>query len=908
MKKSDAPVFLWFFFIGLAVVAQLPAQVVEIDGRLFREDIKILDGGQTAPAPSLLPAVDTLPGFPVIKADFMVNSTGGDYGAEQSGPNIAADSSGNCAVAWIDTRNGRKEIYAQFFNSSGQWVGSNILVCESGNDWNSRPAIAANKRGDFVVAWAQEHNQLLAQRFTKDGIKIGGNFQLNSRFGLNTMEPSVAINDSGYFLAAWAQDISGNGGWNTYARLFDPGGVPAGEEIVANDVFGEGASSIGWGNRVAADGRGNFAVVWSEYHNNVSKIFLQQIDGTGQKVGANVIISDMNDHRDHYFPSVTATDDGHFLVVWDGKAVIGRIYHGDGYFVTEQVDIYSSISSSWYPCTASSDRENTFLVNWFGGTPLTCQQISASGQLLGPAATLVSGSGDPVYGSNSHISNIVENHFYTTFTQYRLSDPDNLLQKYGLDYTPVGDLIKVNDDTGSAWQNNPLAYFNKQGGAIVLWIDRRNGGYDLYAQVYDDALNPAGENLCINDVPPERWYANDKAARALSDGTFVVAFSGSQEYNYDNIYLQKVSPQGQKIGANKLVKENYGTYNVSLHTNENDQIMLCWYSGGYSTDNAYLQKYDGNLSPVSSEKHFIQPEQNLRRQPFALSINDDFNILGTWAYYNTAANEYENTIYGVFFNENGYIIFPVIQVETYGGGEIVYSLANYSIDTKNYIVAWRDSRGMNIKRTYSKGGVSSFKDLYQYYGPGYAGPQILAFENQKAFVAWTSGRNVYGYFFNDNKGQASARQLHYFDPLNRYNIDYYNFNSADIFEDKLLFAYESNKQGGTGYDIWANVQRLDGIDFEPELYLPPVNDDVLHQNFPNPFNSKTSIAYEIHSFHKVNLAIFDILGREVKVLADQYQEKGVYVLDFDASDLPSGFYYCRLKAFKTSVIKMLLIK
>lgn len=188
------------------------------------------------------------------------------------------------------------------------------------------------------------------------------------------------------------------------------------------------------------------------------------------------------------------------------------------------------------------------------------------------------------------------------------------------------------------------------------------------------------------------------------------------------------------------------------------------------------------------------------------------------------------------------------------------------------------------------------------YGAEQSGPNIAIDSSGNCAVAWIDTRN------NDNKGQASARQLHYFDPLNRYNVDYYNSNSADIFQDKLLFAYESNKQGGTGYDIWTNAQRLDGINFEPELYLPPVNDDVLHQNFPNPFNSKTSIAYEIHSFHKVNVAIFDILGREVKVLVDQYQEKGVYVVDFDASDLPSGFYYCRLKAFKTSVIKMLLIR
>ena len=85
--------------------------------------------------------IDTIINLPIIKDNYIVNSFDGDFGAEQGNPNIAIDSSGNYAVAWVDSRNGYKEIYAQFYNFYDQPIGNNIVVSETANDWNSSPAI-----------------------------------------------------------------------------------------------------------------------------------------------------------------------------------------------------------------------------------------------------------------------------------------------------------------------------------------------------------------------------------------------------------------------------------------------------------------------------------------------------------------------------------------------------------------------------------------------------------------------------------------------------------------------------------------------------------------------------------------------------------------------------------------------
>lgn len=67
-------------------------------------------------------------------------------------------------------------------------------------------------------------------------------------------------------------------------------------------------------------------------------------------------------------------------------------------------------------------------------------------------------------------------------------------------------------------------------------------------------------------------------------------------------------------------------------------------------------------------------------------------------------------------------------------------------------------------------------------------------------------------------------------------------------------------------------------------------------NFPNPFNSETLIRYEIPQAADLSLAIFDVFGREVRVLATGTQPTGMHELQFDASGLPSGVYFYRLVA------------
>jgi len=69
---------------------------------------------------------------------------------------------------------------------------------------------------------------------------------------------------------------------------------------------------------------------------------------------------------------------------------------------------------------------------------------------------------------------------------------------------------------------------------------------------------------------------------------------------------------------------------------------------------------------------------------------------------------------------------------------------------------------------------------------------------------------------------------------------------------------------------------------------------ILQQNHPNPFNSSTQISYSISNSGFVILKVYDILGREIQTLVNEYQNADTYTVNFDASKILSGIYLYRL--------------
>ncbi len=81
----------------------------------------------------------------------------------------------------------------------------------------------------------------------------------------------------------------------------------------------------------------------------------------------------------------------------------------------------------------------------------------------------------------------------------------------------------------------------------------------------------------------------------------------------------------------------------------------------------------------------------------------------------------------------------------------------------------------------------------------------------------------------------------------------------------------------------------------------------LEQNYPNPFNPTTTIKFRVPCSGFVSLKVYDVLGREVKTLVNDYREAGVHTVQFTGDNFASGVYFYRLHAGNFSETKKLVI-
>jgi hypothetical protein len=110
-----------------------------------------------------------------------------------------------------------------------------------------------------------------------------------------------------------------------------------------------------------------------------------------------------------------------------------------------------------------------------------------------------------------------------------------------------------------------------------------------------------------------------------------------------------------------------------------------------------------------------------------------------------------------------------------------------------------------------------------------------------------------------------------------------------------------------------NVTDIDADSDEQNRFNLP-RSFVLYQNYPNPFNPETIIKYQLPASVKINLEIYNILGKKVKKLVDSYQSPGYYSIKWDGTDdhgskVASGIYIYRIQMEKKLYFrKMILLK
>ncbi len=148
-----------------------------------------------------------------------------------------------------------------------------------------------------------------------------------------------------------------------------------------------------------------------------------------------------------------------------------------------------------------------------------------------------------------------------------------------------------------------------------------------------------------------------------------------------------------------------------------------------------------------------------------------------------------------------------------------------------------------------------------------------------AFYYRIKNNNVYYDFHDHNETLAYGMGMIYRDNDAAYPFD-------------LIGAIIDRKKIGTPVDVKEDLTKKIPDDFE------------LYQNYPNPFNPSTTINYHLPQNSFVTIKVYDVLGREVATLVNDYRPAGYYSVEFNASSggrLPSGIYIYTITANNPSL-------
>lgn len=171
----------------------------------------------------------------------------------------------------------------------------------------------------------------------------------------------------------------------------------------------------------------------------------------------------------------------------------------------------------------------------------------------------------------------------------------------------------------------------------------------------------------------------------------------------------------------------------------------------------------------------------------------------------------------------------------------------------------------------------------------------------------------------NNKGFSIERRIKTAD--NQYSTwkEVSFVNGKGNSNNRVEYTYTDKKLNSGAYQY-----RLKQVDFNGnyEYHSPANNSDVIvgkpgnfdiSQNYPNPSNPKSKIDFAMPFDGKVSIKVYDILGKEVATLVNEFKSADFYTVEFDGTNIASGTYFYRIIAEGdnqkfTKTMKMILVK
>jgi hypothetical protein len=200
----------------------------------------------------------------------------------------------------------------------------------------------------------------------------------------------------------------------------------------------------------------------------------------------------------------------------------------------------------------------------------------------------------------------------------------------------------------------------------------------------------------------------------------------------------------------------------------------------------------------------------------------------------------------------------------------------------------------NINKTLTTTGVDDFS-RWTFANSGALPVEMLSFNSsvseKNVTLKWITSSEINNSGFEILRSDANEN--------NYLKIGFVKGNGTTSSQMKYTFSDYNTAPGKYKYKLKQidNNGNFNYFNLNNIIEILPPKNFYLSQNYPNPFNPVTKIDFELPVDSKVNLIVFDILGREVKSLVSgELKQAGYYTVEFNASSIASGLYFYRMEA------------
>jgi hypothetical protein len=318
-----------------------------------------------------------------------------------------------------------------------------------------------------------------------------------------------------------------------------------------------------------------------------------------------------------------------------------------------------------------------------------------------------------------------------------------------------------------------------------------------------------------------------------------------------------------------------------------------------------------NLLITGSEKDVIYAKvsaQNLKspdggltwptpEQFYNAGIPDSFKISIPALELNPYSN---NTLFGHFFRSRGNDNSFYRSIDGGGTSELVsdtlYPLGEMSFDVDSITVYMLDvinaPREENPVTPNTCPTESCAFGLYKSNSLGKSGTwELVDVFSTTVKIKSSDVNSGEIYAWNDKTISISTDYGNNFSNL--YSSDELTITGFDQINGELFFSTNTHIYKLEGNEP-VSVYSIPTSSEAPEIDFP--SKISLAQNYPNPFNPSTTIRFELPTDNHVELVVFDMLGRKVAELVNEFRTQGTHTTSFDATNLSSGIYLYQFKA------------